>query len=338
LTSTLPTARGGFAAAVVGDEVLVIGGEGGGKTFNTVEAFAPSTGTWRTLAPMPTARHGIQAAICNQGVYIAAGGTTQGGGAPTNTHEVFFLGSATTCGGSPPPPSSTPLFRVNAGGSQLSGTPVWTADTAGSPSTYTNAAAAGSLVYTTTNTIDMSHASVPSGTPMALFQSERYDPPAGSEMSWAFPVSAGSYQVRLYFAETWYGAPGGGAGGAGKRVFDVSIEGQLVLNDYDVFAEVGAVKGVAKTFTVSSDATLNIAFGRVVENPMIKGIEILPANSGTTSTLSASPTSLSFGTLPVAVLIVVLSTVAVLGHLVASYRRVRRPAGRRRWTHEQASG
>ena len=32
---------------------------------------------------MPTARHGIQAAVCNGGVYIAGGGTTQGGGAPT---------------------------------------------------------------------------------------------------------------------------------------------------------------------------------------------------------------------------------------------------------------
>ena len=46
---------------------------------------------------MPTARHGIQAAECNGGVYIAAGGKTQGGGNPTNVHEAFFLNGPTSC-------------------------------------------------------------------------------------------------------------------------------------------------------------------------------------------------------------------------------------------------
>jgi len=300
LSSTLPTARGGFAAAVLGEEILVIGGEGGGKAFATVEAFKPSTGAWRTLAPMPTARHGIQAAVCNGGVYIAAGGMTQGGGSPTDKHEVFFLDGATPCGDStppPPPPPSGSLFRVNAGGGQLSGDPVWSADTAASPSQYTNASAAGSKAYTSSATINVSDPSIPAGTPAALFQSERYDPSAGAEMTWAFPVTPGTYEVRLYFAETWFGAPGGGPGGAGKRVFDVSVEGQLVLNDYDIFADVGATKGVVKSFTVASDATLNIAFGRVVENPLIKGIEILGTDGGTAGTLTANPTSLSFGSI-----------------------------------------
>jgi hypothetical protein len=46
---------------------------------------------------MPTARHGIQAAECNGGVYIAAGGKTQGGSTPTNVHEAFFLNGPTSC-------------------------------------------------------------------------------------------------------------------------------------------------------------------------------------------------------------------------------------------------
>ena len=94
----LPTARGGFASAVLGNEILVIGGEGGGTAFHTVEAYNTTTNTWRTLAPMPTARHGIQAAVCNGGVYVAAGGTIQGGGGQTDVHEVFFLGAPTPCG------------------------------------------------------------------------------------------------------------------------------------------------------------------------------------------------------------------------------------------------
>lgn len=86
----LPTLRGGFATAVVGEEILVIGGEGGGATFDDVEAYDPQTNTWRTLAPMPTARHGLQAVVWRGGVYIAAGGTQQGGGGATGVHEVFF--------------------------------------------------------------------------------------------------------------------------------------------------------------------------------------------------------------------------------------------------------
>ena len=90
-----------------------IGGEGGGKTFNTVEAYNVSTDRWRALATMPTARHGIQAAVCNGGVYIAGGGKTQGGANPTDVHEVFFLDAPTSCTptGPPPPPTSAEIAR-----------------------------------------------------------------------------------------------------------------------------------------------------------------------------------------------------------------------------------
>ena len=99
----LPTARGGFGAAALGDEVLIVGGEGNGQTYRTVEAYNIVTNTWRKLADMPTARHGIQAAVCNGGVYIAAGGLTQGGGSPTDVHEVFFLNGAKPCTSSATP-------------------------------------------------------------------------------------------------------------------------------------------------------------------------------------------------------------------------------------------
>ena len=94
----LPTARGGFAAAAHGDEILVIGGEDASKAHATVEAYNVKTNTWRAYKPMPTARHGIQAATCNGGIYIAAGGTTPGGSNPTGAFEVLYPGgSATTC-------------------------------------------------------------------------------------------------------------------------------------------------------------------------------------------------------------------------------------------------
>ncbi|MDQ1382309.1 MAG: hypothetical protein QOG65_211 [Actinomycetota bacterium] len=93
----LPTARGGFAVAVVGTRVLVIGGEGGGKTFSTVEAYDTSSNSWSRLNPMPVARHGIEAAVCNGGVYVADGGMREGGGAPTDVQQVMFPGDVTPC-------------------------------------------------------------------------------------------------------------------------------------------------------------------------------------------------------------------------------------------------
>lgn len=96
LPTELPTERGGFASAVLGDEILVIGGEGGGNTYETVEAYDPLENRWRTLAPMPTPRHGVQAAVCNGGVYLAAGGVVQGVG-PSAAHEAFGFGGLEAC-------------------------------------------------------------------------------------------------------------------------------------------------------------------------------------------------------------------------------------------------
>jgi hypothetical protein len=82
-----PIARGGHGAAVVGDEILLIGGETHsanevkypeGRTLRAVDAYNMTTNTWRVgttpegYALMPTQRHGIQAAVCGDGVYIAA--------------------------------------------------------------------------------------------------------------------------------------------------------------------------------------------------------------------------------------------------------------------------
>src|SRR5215217_5941864 len=188
--------------------------------------------------------------------------------------------------------ASAVIYRVNTGGPQLQGTPAWSADTQGSPSAYVNAAETGNTTASTTHTIDMSDPSIPSGTPTALFQTERWDAPSAPEMQWHFPVTAGSHEVRLAFAETYSGTQSVGA-----RVFDVSIEGTTVLDNYDIFGDVGGYKGVVKSFTVSSDASLDIAFGHVVQNPAIKGIEV--ASAGGPNQLAASPPSLDFGTMTV---------------------------------------
>jgi lysophospholipase L1-like esterase len=177
------------------------------------------------------------------------------------------------------------IYRINAGGAQLTGTPVWQADTPQNPSPYVSS---GTKIWSTSNAIDMSHPSIPSGTPSALFAKHRYDPVAAPEMRWTFPVSSGTYEVRLFFAESFTGAHA-----VGKRVFDVSIEGATVLDDYDVYADAGADRAVMKSFVVSSDSDLEIDFKHAMQNPIVNGIEIR-SSVEQTSTLEAAPSAVVF--------------------------------------------
>ena len=193
------------------------------------------------------------------------------------------------------------LYRVNAGGLTLAGNPNWQIDNLASPSPYFSNSSQNTAVTSTTATISMSHPSIPAGTPMALFQMDRFDKPGLGEMGYDFPVAPGQYEVRLYFAETWSGAQA-----AGVRQFDVQIEGATVLDNYDIYADVGGFKGVVKSFTVNSDANLDIDFLHVLQNPTIRGIEILSDGVGTIpinftksqlngTTGLTRPTSLQFG-------------------------------------------
>ncbi|MBN1680760.1 MAG: choice-of-anchor D domain-containing protein [Anaerolineae bacterium] len=184
--------------------------------------------------------------------------------------------------------TTDPIYRVNAGGAALTGTPInWSEDTKANPSPYVNAGPTGNQTYTPgafggTNT---------TGAPDNLFSTERWDPTnTPDELTWDFPVQPGTYEVRLYFAETY-----SSAASVGARVFDVTIEGATVLDNYDIFADVGFETAVMQSFTTAvSDSVLTIEFLHVVQNPAIKGIEILPITVQPGSTLDATPDPLAF--------------------------------------------
>ena len=78
-------------------------------------------------------------------------------------------------------------------------------------------------------------------------------------------------------------------------MFDVSVDGALVLDDYDVFADVGAETAVVKTFvTTVTDGNIDIDFGHLTENPAIKAIQI--SNSAPLpNTPGGSVSTLDFG-------------------------------------------
>lgn len=123
-----------------------------------------------------------------------------------------------------------------------------------------------------------------------LYQTERY-----SNFTYNIPLPvSGDYDMRLHFAELYFGVSGT-SGGVGSRIFNVLIEGNPVLTDLDILAEVGAATAMIKEFDNVSvtDGFATIQFSSVVENPKVSAIEILPGDAFSTAPTIAinSPSS-----------------------------------------------
>jgi len=174
------------------------------------------------------------------------------------------------------------LYRANAGGTVTAASgPDWSDDAQYLVAGNTQIATNGSP-----NAID---GSVPSGTPAQIWTDERWDQDSGDEMQYEFSVPSGTQvEVRLYFYDGFTGTSS-----VGDRVFDVSVEGQTA-SSFDVIDTYGDQTGGMKSFTVTSDGTIDVDFAHVVENPQINAIEIVdvqpqPNEMGGTS-------SVDFGT------------------------------------------
>ncbi|MDZ7362423.1 MAG: malectin domain-containing carbohydrate-binding protein [candidate division KSB1 bacterium] len=110
-----------------------------------------------------------------------------------------------------------------------------------------------------------------------------------SNFSYKFDVpSAGNYNVTLYFTEPQKTA-------SGQRLFDVTIEGVIRLDNYDIFAASGGqFFAKTETFTINVvDGQLNVVFTGVVSGAIVSAIAVV--GSTPTPDISVAPTSLSFG-------------------------------------------
>jgi N-acetylneuraminic acid mutarotase len=77
----LNRARGGFAAAVVGGQLVVAGGEllaGGTRLERSVEVLAPGADAWRFAPEMPVALHGVGGAAAMGRFWLLGGSTLAG--------------------------------------------------------------------------------------------------------------------------------------------------------------------------------------------------------------------------------------------------------------------
>ena len=107
-----------------------------------------------------------------------------------------------------------------------------------------------------------------------IYQSQR----AGDNFSYSIPVEDGNYQVNLYFAELDFD-------NSGQRQFDVALEGETVLDNYDIwqdtknaFLDGGDTAKVVQIsdLSVIRDGAIDLNFNSVANNATIAGIEIVP--------------------------------------------------------------
>jgi regulation of enolase protein 1 (concanavalin A-like superfamily) len=116
--------------------------------------------------------------------------------------------------------------------------------------------------------------------PQTVYQTERW-----GDYTYTIPnlVPLRTYHVRLHFAEIFFSS-------SGQRAFNVQINGQQVLTDFDIVSSAGgANNAIAENFLADSDAS-----GRIVVQfltgtanvPKLSGIEVFDASGG--GSLSAS--------------------------------------------------
>lgn len=142
-------------------------------------------------------------------------------------------------------------IRINAGGSSYtdpSGAR-WSADFSYS----------GGNTYTGSSTVANTDSS-------PLYQTARF-----GNFAYDVAVPNGSYVVKLKFAESYWNQ-------AGARLFNVVLNGNQVLSNFDIFVAAGGRNiAVDKSFPVNAvDGKIGLQFVSLVDSALVSGIELIP--------------------------------------------------------------
>ncbi|MFK7942189.1 MAG: malectin domain-containing carbohydrate-binding protein, partial [Paracoccaceae bacterium] len=146
------------------------------------------------------------------------------------------------------------VFALNAGGAEFTSSSgiTYQADTFGVGGAFTT----GAAISGTEDDI--------------LYQSETW---GQGGFTYDIALDNGTYDVELNFAEIW-----GGAASAGQRVFDVFVEGNLVVDDLDISGAVGLHTAADLIGQVEvTDGALTITTSAEVQNPKISGFSVWEA-------------------------------------------------------------
>jgi hypothetical protein len=113
-----------------------------------------------------------------------------------------------------------------------------------------------------------------------IFQSRRE-----GTFRYDIPLSPGTYELHLYFAETLFGEGNIAGGGETYRIFDVLANGKKLMSDFDVVADAPepntADEKVFKDIGPATDGLLHLTFPPATkEKAFLNAIEILPGIPG----------------------------------------------------------
>ena len=93
---------------------------------------------------------------------------------------------------------------------------------------------------------------------------------SGSQFSFSQPVANGDYELWLEFADPTFTSPG-------QRIFNVSANGNRLLTNYDIVADVGSNQAVAKAFDVQiHNGHLDLTFQGAVGDAIVSSVVLIP--------------------------------------------------------------
>ena len=156
-----------------------------------------------------------------------------------------------------PAPGAEYLYRVNCGGDEYTDVHghSWQAD-----SHWTSWAEAYDNLDSRYASVDRTYDPIVGTRDDQLHQTYRY---GRQKLKYRFEVPSGKYRVELYFIEPWYGT-GGGLDCTAWRLFDVAVNSQIVLDDLDIWSEVGHDRALKKVIPVTvTDGAIEISFPQV---------------------------------------------------------------------------
>jgi large repetitive protein len=264
-TVVIPSAPTGLSAAVGNSQItLTWNASTGATSYNVFRGTTTGGESAAAIAQNLTALTFTDTTVTNGTTYFYKVSASNSAGVSAQSNEA----SATPVA----PQAGVAIYQLDAG--STASVPPFTADqfVSGGTTSATNATVAT--------------AGVSNAAPMKVYQTNRY-----GTFTYTIPsLTAGaSYTVRLHFAENFWTA-------ANKRVFSVTINNQVVLSAFDIFAAAGGENiAVVQSFpvTANSSGQIVIAFTSGTggkDNPQVNGIEVL--TSGGSLPLPAAPVAL----------------------------------------------
>ncbi len=250
--ASLPIPRSHFEPSTFESDgkIVIAGGRANTLGIGAVPemtAYDPVGNTWAGLATMPTPLLAPGAKRIGDDILLTGGG-------PTAFTPVTKSYTRAADVGLP----SGHLY-VNAGGTNLSLAQPWCAD-AGylSGKSFSNPGV-GDVQSTDSDELYWTERTGSDSSPLAF--------------DYSLALVPGQYRVRLHFAEIFWSS-------AGKRIFDVRLEGQLVLDDYDITADVGPATAAVHEFDLSvADGALDMEFDASVDRPKLSAYEVIPLST-----------------------------------------------------------